>query len=104
MYYPHSTVIDLSPVALQYNPAKEKIEFDIDSLHTGAKLPFPDNSFDHATMVSVAQYIQDREEMTEELLRVLKPGAELYILSCGGRVPECLASHSLSMEEFFKQK
>ena len=56
--HPRSTVVDISPKALEYNPAKEKVEFDIDMINQGVQLPFPDKSFDHATMISVYQYIK----------------------------------------------
>lgn len=71
--HPHSTVVDISPKALAYNPAKEKVEFDLDSITDGNKLPFPDHSFDHATMVSVYQYLRESQAFKDEIMRVLKP-------------------------------
>lgn len=82
--YPHSTVIDVSPKALAYNPAKEKVEFDLDDIHKGKQFPFPDHSFDHATMISVYQYLKGWKQLRDELMRILKPGSELYIINLNG--------------------
>lgn len=84
MTHPGSTVVDISPKALEYNPANEKIEFDLDDIQLGRKLPFPDHSFDHATMISVYQYLKGGKKFRDELMRVLKPGAELYIINMNG--------------------
>lgn len=82
--HPGSTAVDLSPVCLAYNPAEEKVQFDLETLAQGAQLPFRQHSFDSATMVSAWQYIQNTDALVKELRRVLRPGAELYIINGQG--------------------
>jgi ubiquinone/menaquinone biosynthesis C-methylase UbiE len=78
----------------------------MDSIANGNKLPFPDNSFDHATMVSVFQYIKHRKKATQELMRVLKPGAEIYIINCRGGLSECIQNsyHSSDIQKLFEKE
>jgi SAM-dependent methyltransferase len=93
--YENSTVIDVSPVCLEYNIAKEKILFDLDSLGNGKKLPFKSQSFDSATMISVWQYLQHPEKVMKELERVLIPGSEVYIINGqGAGLDECVVNES----------
>ena len=56
--YPNSTVVDLSSVCLKHNPAKEKLQFDLDTLVDGKRLPYSANSFNSSTLISVWQYLQ----------------------------------------------
>ncbi len=82
LHYPNSDVVDISPVCLEYNkvPPERKHVFDLDSISRGARLPFGDGTFDSATMISVAQYLPDPWSVIKEVERVLKPGAELYVI------------------------
>jgi hypothetical protein len=105
--HPGSTVVDLSPVCLEYNPAKEKVLFDLETLADGAHLPFNPHSFDSATMVSVWQYIKNSDALVAELRRVLKPGAELYLINGqGAGLSGCLrnASRSAPIAKYFHDK
>ncbi|EKE29030.1 MAG: hypothetical protein ACD_2C00246G0002 [uncultured bacterium (gcode 4)] len=79
--HPNSAVIDVSEVALEYNPAKNKKCFDLDDLWRWKKLPYPDHSFESATMISVWQYLRFPKKLLMELERVLVPGWELYIIN-----------------------
>jgi ubiquinone/menaquinone biosynthesis C-methylase UbiE len=79
--YPNSVVVDLSSVCLENNPAKEKLHFDLDTIGEGHKLPYKDNSFDSATMISVWQYLKQPQAVIQEIERILKPGAELYLIN-----------------------
>jgi len=81
LHYPNSAVVDLSSVCLANNPAQEKVQFDLDELHNGKRLPFPDYSFDSATMISTWQYLEHPDALLDELKRVLKPGAEVYVIN-----------------------
>lgn len=45
----------------------------------GASLPFEDNTFDGAICLNVLEHIYDTRFVLDEILRVLKPGATLYI-------------------------
>lgn len=80
--YINSDVVDVSSVALKYNmaPNERKHHLDLDDLSNCKKLPFEDNTFDSATMISVIQYLRYPWNVIEELKRVLKPGAELYVI------------------------
>ncbi len=84
LHYPDSVVIDVSPVCLEHNLAQEKVQFDLDTLSQGARLPFSDSTFDAATFVSSWQYLEHPDAVMHELDRVLKPGAECYIINAQG--------------------
>lgn len=89
--YHNSTVVDLSSVCLDYNPAQEKLHFDLDELAKGKKLPYPDNSFDSATLISVWQYLKHPKVVVTELKRLLVPGGEIYIINGqSGGLEECM--------------
>lgn len=106
LLYPNSTVVDLSSVCLSHNPAKEKLQFDLDEIGKGRKLPYNDNSFDSATMVSVWQYLRYHKLIVKELSRVLKPGAELYVINGqDAGLEECIIATGNSKEimHFFKR-
>jgi len=97
--YPNSSVIDFSPVCLEYNPAKEKRVFDLDDIAEGKQLPFPDKSFNSATLISVWQYLQSPKAVMKELERVLTPGAEVYIIGGeGAGLQECIRQATTSIK------
>lgn len=105
--HPNSVVVDLSPVCLGYNLAKEKHQFDLDTLETGKRLPFMDNSFDSATMISAWQYLAAPHAVASELERVVRPGGELYIINGQGAGLEgCVVNHTNSrqIQDFFKER
>jgi len=81
-HYPNSDVVDISPVCLNYNiaPPERKHVFDLETISEGAKLPFDDNTFDSATMISVIQYLPKPWDVIKEVERVLKPNTELYVI------------------------
>ncbi len=83
-YHPNSTVVDLSLKGLEYNSSKEKVFFDLDDVARGKLLPFPDNSFGSATLVSVWQYLRHGKVLLGELERVLLPGSEVFIINESG--------------------
>jgi len=89
--YPDSVVVDLSSVCLKHNPAKEKLQFDLEIIGEGKKLPYKDNSFNSATLISVWQYLQHPKAVLGELERILKPGAEIYLINGqGAGLKECI--------------
>lgn len=99
--YPDSDVIDVSPVCLEYNiaPPERKHLFDLDSLAEGQALPFEDKSFDSATFISSWQYLSHPWEVIRELERVLKPGAEIYIINGDGAgLSEMIVNNSCSKD------
>lgn len=85
-HYPNSCVVDLSVVALKWNINRDRLQFDMDLLAgednqpSSYSLPFADNSFDSATMISVFQYLKNPRTLIRELQRVLKPWAKVYII------------------------
>lgn len=104
--YPDSAVVDLSSVCLNHNPAKEKLQFDLDIIGEGKKLPYKDNSFNSATLISVWQYLQHPKAVLGELERILKPGAEIYLINGQGAGPkECVVGRSRTegLQEFFQE-
>ena len=105
--YPNSTVVDLSSVCLTNNPAKEKLQFDLDQLGDGRRLPYNAHSFDSATLISAWQYLKYPLAVTKELKRVLKLGAEIYIINGqGSGLEECICGHTQSEEiqKFFQKQ
>ena len=104
--YPDSVVVDLSSVCLNHNPAKEKLQFDLDTIGEGKRLPYEDNSFNSATFISVWQYLQHPKAVLGELERILKPGAEMYLINGqGAGLEECVVgmSRTESLQEFFQE-
>lgn len=97
LLYPSSTVVDLSSVCLQHNPAADKLHFDLDSVGRGARLPYPDHAFYSATMVSVWQYLTEHAAIVEEIQRVLVPGGKLYVInSQGAGLDGCITASTTS--------
>lgn len=104
--YPDSAVVDLSSVCLNHNPAKEKLQFDLDTIGEGKRLPYEDNSFNSATFISVWQYLQHPKAVLGELERILKPGAEMYLINGqGAGLEECVVgmSRTENLQEFFQE-
>lgn len=99
--YPDSDVVDISPVCLDYNiaPPERKHLFDLDDVAEGKKLPLEDRSFDSATLVSSWQYLSHPWKVVSELERVLKPGAEIYIINGeGAGLTGCIVNHTHSKD------
>lgn len=109
LHYPNSDVVDISPVCLDYNmaPKDRKYVFDLDDINKGEKLPFPDSTFDSATMISVWQYLRGPTSVVKEMKRILKPGAELYIINGQGAGLEPLVTgykYSHEVSNFLRGK
>lgn len=104
--YPDSVVVDLSSVCLEHNPAKEKLQFDLDTIGEGKKLPYENDSFNSATLISVWQYLRHPKAVLGELERILRPGAEIYLINGqGAGLKECVvgASRTESLQAFFEE-
>lgn len=100
--YPNSTAIDISNVCLKYNEARKKVQYDLDYLGVGFKLPFKDHSFDSATMISVWQYLENPVAVLKELERVLAPGGEVYVINGQGAGVEGLVKNASRSEDIRK--
>lgn len=104
--YPNSVVVDLSSVCLEHNPAKEKLQFDLDTIGEGKQLPYENDSFNSATLISVWQYLRHPKAVLGELERILKPGAEIYLINGqDAGLKECVvgASRTESLQQFFQE-
>jgi demethylmenaquinone methyltransferase/2-methoxy-6-polyprenyl-1,4-benzoquinol methylase len=79
-------VADRSPEMLAHAAAKglETVEAD------ARRLPFPDESFDAATMISMLHHVDDREAALAEARRVLRPGGKLVLKGFSGEDAESL--------------
>jgi len=107
LHYPNSTVVDLSSVCLANNPANDKLQFDLDELGNGKHLPYDNSLFDSATLISVWQYLRHQEAVTCELERILKPGAEIYLINGqGGALEKCAVSSGRAedVQRFFQER
>jgi len=105
--YPNSTVVDLSSVCLANNPAKEKLQFDLNQLGEGKHLPYKSHSFDSATLISAWQYLKHPLAVTKELRRILKLGAEISIINGqGAGLEECVCGNTRSedVQRFFQEQ
>ncbi len=56
-------------------------ESKADVLSTGFNIPFKNNSFDFVTMFSVLEYIENDNEVLNEIYRVIKPKGKLLLIS-----------------------
>ena len=75
-YTKNHACIDLSYEMLEWNQCKNKAQANAENL------PFKNKSFDTATLVFVANYVQDIEKLTKELKRVLKKkGKAVFVQS-----------------------
>lgn len=60
------------------------------NLYNGKRLPYADGSFDGITSTEVFEHVENREDFTKELYRVLKPGGKLIITAPNKLFPmEC---------------
>ncbi len=104
--YPNSTVVDLSPVCLEHNPAENKVQFNLDDIAEGKKLPFEDHSFHSATMISSWQYLKDPRSVMKEIERVIMPGGEVYIINGQGAGLDRLirqSTYSTEIQKFLEK-
>ncbi|PIN80312.1 hypothetical protein COV13_03795 [Candidatus Woesearchaeota archaeon CG10_big_fil_rev_8_21_14_0_10_32_9] len=74
----NSVEFDASMYSLKNNNSRNKIQGVYNS---NIHLPFKNNSFDSATMVSGWQYIENTKKFMKELERVLTPGAEFHVIN-----------------------
>ena len=80
-YAPSSTALDHCKAALKKSESRRKVLFDLEKIAEGEKLPFRDNSFGSATMVSVWQYLNvETTLLLEEIERVLSDDGKLFII------------------------
>lgn len=77
-YNLNSVEFDASIYSLKNNNSKNKIQGVYNS---DTHLPFKDNSFDSATMISGWQYLGNTKKFMKELERILKPGAEFHVIN-----------------------
>lgn len=104
--YPNSVVVDLSSVCLEHNPAKEKLQFDLDTIGESGQLPYGDDSFNSATLISVWQYLRHPRAVLRELERVLRPGGEIYLINGqGAGLEECIvgSTRTEGLQQFFQE-
>jgi SAM-dependent methyltransferase len=98
VYVPGSVVLDRSLKCLKANPEKEKVVFDLDAVGSPfgrfwPGLPFKDQCFDSATMISVWQYLSQPTRLVSEIARVVK--GELILVHQEGRgIHELMKSSS----------
>lgn len=80
VYYPEGfnmqrvTAIDGSKPALELNPSGKKIHADIRD-----KLPLADSSYNLGVCIFGMRYLENQEEVIQELLRVVKRGSWVYL-------------------------
>lgn len=73
VYYPPEfnmgrvTAVDISPKLLKINPSGKKIEADI-----RYPLKLPDSSFDVAICIFAMRYIENQEQVLQEIARIVK--------------------------------
>ncbi len=74
------TGIDISPDMLAIAHSKNSPELSIDYLEMDLKeLDFPDESFDGVFSMAAFEFIEDPDQVYQELFRLLKPGGQLLI-------------------------
>jgi ubiquinone/menaquinone biosynthesis C-methylase UbiE len=73
-------VVDRSPAMLKRAAAKglETVQADAQAL------PFPDSSFDAATLISMLHHVEDRRLALAEARRILRPGGRLVLMGFTG--------------------
>ncbi len=74
------TGIDISPDMLAIARSKNSPELSVDYLEMDLnELVFPDESFDGVLSMAAFEFIEDPDQVYQELYRVLKPGGKLLI-------------------------
>lgn len=84
-YAPGSTVIDISDESLCLYPRGRCLQFDLDAVGRGSRLPFQKGYFATASMVSLWQYLRHPISLLHELSRVIKDNGRLFIVNAQGR-------------------
>jgi demethylmenaquinone methyltransferase/2-methoxy-6-polyprenyl-1,4-benzoquinol methylase len=74
------TIADPSKAMLEKGKSKKFNQQVKHVLADGANLPFADNSFDYLTISDALHHFRQVEAALKEAVRVLKPGAKIYIL------------------------
>jgi len=69
---------DVSHTMLEMNPARKKVQFDLNS--SKGKFPFRDKSFSSVTLVFGSKYLNNPKKAFLEAKRVLKPGGKLVLV------------------------
>lgn len=87
-YVPNSVAADSSEEMLLLNDAEEKVVADLEK-----PLPFADQLFDSVTMIFLANYIKNVEQLLAEAKRVLKAGGKLAIVQSRDPVMELHRMH-----------
>lgn len=87
-YVEDSVVADFSEEMLLLNDALHKVAVNLEK-----KLPFSEEAFDSITMVFVANYIRNLEQLLREAQRVLKLGGKLVIVQSQQPVIELHRMH-----------
>jgi phosphatidylethanolamine/phosphatidyl-N-methylethanolamine N-methyltransferase len=105
-YAPHHRVvgIDLSPDMLaraRQRVSRERLE-TVEALHEmdAAHLSLPDGSFDVATAMFVITVVPETDRTLAELVRVVKPGGKVIILSHFGEKAGPIAAVERGIQRF----
>jgi len=80
------TAIDESEAMIQIARSK-KIPNASFQRADAAALPFPDNSFNTVTTITMLEFVEDTEKIFDEIGRVLKPGGT-FIVGCLNKLSE----------------
>lgn len=70
---PHDQLLKLSKIILEGNEKTDVVQGVVE------ELPFDDNSFDIVFCYTVLEHVQDYKKAVDEMMRVLRPGGEVYI-------------------------
>lgn len=72
---PHDKLLELSKIILDKNTKTTVSQGVVE------ELPFPENMFDIIICYTVLEHVQDYKKAIQEMLRVLKPGGNIYIFA-----------------------
>lgn len=84
--YPNGVILD-NGCGLRNTYYSNVVNFEIvnypttDVLGIGERLPFKDNTFDAVFSLNVLEHVVNPFESASEIMRVLKPGGELYVVA-----------------------